>query len=870
MYHIPLATGLRYAGDSDATTIAWQSQSFGNIKIGCSNSPDTMSVCNSNAHPIFIAPPGTPSVTVGKLASDAASLPATVRMPEEAKVNMLQGSGQDATITIFYPDTNRAYVFYKYSWNNGAPTAQRHVDFSVTGTGHPNRVGDGDVGTIAAGVANWLGIMRGHEIAATGQDFNHRFKIAVARKDNQGTHILGRNFHLPANGTDGGIGSGDNLGPFNYGDIVALPTSVDIDSLGLSEPGKRFARAMQQYGVLIADGGPQGIRGDQYIDVAARDLISRDFDAIWDRMRRVEDFTTNAHFDEAVRTGKIGPGTPLGPNCAFDAAGGTGGTGGTTGGTSVVSMPSISPSGGTFTTTQTVTLSTATAGAEIRYTTNGSDPSSSSALYSSPFSLSSSATVKARAFKSGMTESSIASATFTKGGTSSGKPNIIVIMTDDQDVPSLSKMPLVRSLLQNQGTTLTNTFTNFALCCPSRATLITGQQATNHRVQWNDNLTGYNRLNENQTLPVWLKAVGYKTFMNGKYLNEYGDLVHANTYIPPGWDEWHAHPDPDSYKYYNYEVNHNGVVRRYGSATTDYQGDVITQGAVDFIDDQRSSSQPFFMWVNYLAPHVEKDAGGLARAAPRHASRFASEPLPMPPSFNEADVTDKPALVRLTSLSATEIDRIRDTYRSRLASLMAVDEGVEDIVNALQSTGKLSNTYIIYVSDNGNYNGEHRIAREKNSYYQPAIKVPLVIRGPGVPANATKSELVSNIDLAATIVDIADATPGITMDGRSLLPLLTGSPSWRTAMFVDGLGRNAPNGATQTQFDAVRTLRYLYVQHATGEKELYDYVADPHELDNKANASAYSLVQNDLTTKLNTLRTCTGASCWITSAIPTP
>ncbi|MFO1241675.1 MAG: hypothetical protein U1E36_00490 [Rickettsiales bacterium] len=320
IYHIPLACGLRYAGDNDATTRAWKANSFGNFKIGCTDSPvSTRDFCDENGHPIFIAPPGTPTEVVQKF-GPGNGLPVTLRIPADAKIHLDRGGGKDATASIFYPDTNQVHVLYGYSYEASGPSAERYLNYSGIGTGHPNSPGDPDVGTPASGVGNWLGILRGHEVHATGHDFNHRFKIAVVRKDNQGpAHILGRGFHLPANGTDGGITASENLGPFNYGDIVALPPNIDVDSLPLSEPGKRFARAMQQYGVILADGGPNGIRGDQSLELAARDLMQRDFRLIWDMMRRVEDFTSNEDFNEAVRNGKIGPGLPMGPNCAFNA-----------------------------------------------------------------------------------------------------------------------------------------------------------------------------------------------------------------------------------------------------------------------------------------------------------------------------------------------------------------------------------------------------------------------------------------------------------------------------------------------------------------------------------------------------------------------
>src|SRR5439155_6954337 len=221
-------------------------------------------------------------------------------------------------------------------------------------------------------------------------------------------------------------------------------------------------------------------------------------------------------------------------------------------------------------------------------------------------------------------------------------PNVVVIMTDDQDVASMRVIPNVQRLIAAQGVTFVNSFVNLSLCCPSRATFLTGQYAHNHGVLSNAlPAGGYQKLDHSHTLPVWLQRAGYATVHIGKYLNSYGLNMDQRT-IPPGWSEWYGALDPSTYNYLDFSLNENGKIVHYGRNPTTYQTDVYTQKALDIIKRRAPSSQPFFLWVAYLAPH--NIPGPVP--APRHAGRFKNEPLPTPPSFNEQDVSDKPAAIR--------------------------------------------------------------------------------------------------------------------------------------------------------------------------------------------------------------------------------
>ena len=315
------------------------------------------------------------------------------------------------------------------------------------------------------------------------------------------------------------------------------------------------------------------------------------------------------------------------------------------------------------------------------------------------------------------------------------RPNIVLLMTDDQTVESLKAMPIVDSKLANAGVTFDNSFASFPLCCPSRATMLTGQYPDNQGIRTNQQPSGgYAELvpTEGNTLPVWLQRSGYATAHIGKYLNGYG-TVSNDTHVPTGWSEWYGSlDDPDAftggtYTMYGYTLNENGAVVHYGSTPdvvdpATYQTDVYSAKAADFIRRRSPTKKPFYLSVAPLAPHGEANscncAGDDPRAAPRHQGRFASEPVPRPPSFDEADVSDKPADIRnLTPITGPQEAAIDARYRARLESLLAVDDMVGNLIGALKDKGELGNTVFIFTSDNGFFHGEHRVRNGKVRHY---------------------------------------------------------------------------------------------------------------------------------------------------------
>jgi N-acetylglucosamine-6-sulfatase len=450
----------------------------------------------------------------------------------------------------------------------------------------------------------------------------------------------------------------------------------------------------------------------------------------------------------------------------------------------------------------------------------------------------------------------------TAGSAPAPRPNVLVVMTDDQTVESLRVMENVRRLLAAQGTTFANSFVSFSLCCPSRATFLTGQYNHNNGVMSNGPPDGgYYALDSSNTLAVWLQRAGYYTAHIGKYLNHYGDRNPRE--IPAGWSEWRGSVDPSTYRFYGYTLNEGGTLRTFGSDARSYQSDVYTEKALDVIRRRAPEAQPFFLSLAYLAPHSggPREAGDPQMAtpvpAPRHRDRFASEALPTPPSFNEADVTDKPAGIRgRRVIPPRQVTQVREMYQQRLESLLAVDEGIARIVAELERLGELDNTLIVFTSDNGFFHGEHRVPNGKVLHYEPSSRVPLILRGPGVPRGRTLPQLVANVDVAPTIVDAANATPSRRLDGRSLLPLLRDpGRSWGRDLLLQ---RGGP--AAQV-FQALRTPRYKYVEYGNGDRELYDLASDPHELQSRHADAGLAALQAQLARRLAALRRCAGSTC---------
>jgi arylsulfatase A-like enzyme len=441
--------------------------------------------------------------------------------------------------------------------------------------------------------------------------------------------------------------------------------------------------------------------------------------------------------------------------------------------------------------------------------------------------------------------------------TPSPQPNILFVLTDDMRASDLPYMPETRSLLAGGGVKFTKAFVTRSLCCPSRATIQRGQYTHNHQILSNrPPLGGFDKFRsqglENSTIATWLDDAGYDTVLIGKYFNDYDNT----TYVPPGWDDWYGYLG-----YYvqsdTYRISENGQINTYDRSQI-HDTDLFADRAATFLENTAGGA-PFFMYLSTNAPHTP------AFAPQRHEGMFSDVPLPAPPSMNEADVSDKPAWMRNTpSLTSEELGKLRQRYRQRLRSLQSVDEMVGRLVGVLRETGELSNTYIVFTSDNGIHLGEHRINTKKWTAYEEAIRVPLLIRGPGVPRGMSRSQMALNNDLAPTFASWAGLTPPSFVDGRSLGPLLSASPpsSWRSAFLVEHWRDESGDAyaATIPDYTAVRTGRYLFTRYATGEIELYDLSNDPYEL-KSLHKTASTELKARLASRLDALESCAAQSC---------
>jgi arylsulfatase A-like enzyme len=499
----------------------------------------------------------------------------------------------------------------------------------------------------------------------------------------------------------------------------------------------------------------------------------------------------------------------------------------------------------------------------------------------------------------GVAKERVSGAESTEAGQDSKPPNIVVIPTDDlalEDVneDSLEDMPNLKALME-KGTTFENAFVTNSVCCPSRATILRGQYAHNHQVLHNvPPLGGAGRFRtlggDDSTVATWLQERGYRTAFFGKYLNGY----YGGDYVPPGWDEWYG----ISGNFLSNDLNENGYTIHY-DPDRHHLDDVLSDKASDYVERTAGadppffiSDRPFFMWIGTKAPHQP------ATPAPRHEDAYPDVPLPRPPSFDEKDVSDKPGWIRDNPpLSADQKRYMEELHRKRLQSMLAVDDMIGDLVGSLRESNELDETYIFFTSDNGFHLGQHRLGSGKWTAYDEDTRVPLVVRGPGVPEGEELEHLVLNNDLAPTFADLAGVDAPKFVDGRSLTPLLDGDPTreedWRQRFLVEAVAergaaprppyinesevaplvsgdplpkdwRSASTEASEEWgrpwLKALRTEDHLFVEYKPSEHELYDLKRDPYQLQNIYDSVPDDLVRR-LDSQLDSLRQCEAKGC---------
>jgi len=466
------------------------------------------------------------------------------------------------------------------------------------------------------------------------------------------------------------------------------------------------------------------------------------------------------------------------------------------------------------------------------------------------------------------------------------QPNIVFILADDMRADEFEHMPQTRRLLAEEGLAFEETFVAHSLCCPSRASILRGQYTHNHQVRTNGppEEGGFEKFRsmgfEDSNVATWLQNEGYRTALIGKYLNGY-PRTEEETYVPPGWDEWYGRLRGEPY--YDYQMNENGRAVSYGGGEQDYYTDVLAEKAKDYVRRVAGGSRPFFLYLAPATPH------GPFVPAPRHEDAYADVEAPRPPSFDEPDVSDKPEWVRDLSWlgpveepadaeeeltgseeepagteedSARAEEKIDNAYRNRLRLLLSLDEMVAGLVEELRAAGELENTYVFFTSDNGYHLGEHRIGLGKRTVYEEAVRVPLAVRAPGVPAGRAVEQMALNVDFAPTIAELAGVSAPSFVDGRSLVPLLGATPpaTWRSDFLIEHWNGGGGGPWQVPTYAAVRTGTYKYVEYDNGERELYDLSSDPYELESQHDSVDPALVR-ELQSRLEALKECAGQSC---------
>jgi arylsulfatase A-like enzyme len=501
------------------------------------------------------------------------------------------------------------------------------------------------------------------------------------------------------------------------------------------------------------------------------------------------------------------------------------------------------------------------------------------------------------------------SAAGTTGAAAQTRPNIVVIMVDDMRDDDLRFMPATRRLVAGAGARFVNSFSPNPLCCPARASAISGLYTHNHRVfDISRPYGGFVAFDDRSTLPTWLRAAGYATIHIGKYLNGYGRMPRPGTtsgrstrYVPPGWTDWRASLDgglparhPQHGGTYNFM---DTTLSRDGRGFVNYQGryqSTVYGGLTESVIRSRArSDRPFFLYVAYTAPHAgaprepDDPRPTLLPTGVRNAWSTTARPKSVRGRFDgvvkaapgadwvDPDPSDKPPHLRLGPLSRAERAALREVTRQRAEALRVVDRQVQRTIDALRASGELGRTVVLFTSDNGYFLGEQGVRQGQILPHEPSLRVPLLIRGPGIPAGVVRTDPFTTLDIAPTLAEAAGAVPARPLDGLSMLgvaqggdrgwdrPILTESRPKGPLRNTDEAGGPLEEGeAADVRFAiGVRTPRYLYVDNASGWEELYDVVADPEQYHNLVTDPAHGEALARLRELLSVLRACDGAAC---------
>ena len=490
------------------------------------------------------------------------------------------------------------------------------------------------------------------------------------------------------------------------------------------------------------------------------------------------------------------------------------------------------------------------------------------------------------------------------------RPNVLMIMVDDMRTDELKWMPNVQKLIGDQGVTFNNGFASLPLCCPARASVMTGLYPHNHQVWSEKPPWGFSALRDGDTLPLWLQRAGYYTTYMGKYLNGYGrdpepgrDSGTSTQYCPPGWDLWRGSidgglplSDPNdggTYRYFDTTLNDN--CNGYINFKDVYQTDAYRDLARKQLQTDADQDKPWFNYISFTAPHhgsprePDDPARLVTPARPERVHGIFDDLITKAPGADwlDPDRSDKPSRIRKPPPGPGMKEQMLTVTRQRAEAIYLVDRSVKQIMGKLEQTGQLDNTLVVFTSDNGYFLGEQGERQGKILPYEPSLRVPVVMRGPGVPQGEVRTDPFLSIDYAPTFAQLGDATHG-ELDGQSLLDVArlgdeSANAMWHRTVLTEttplnsvreALDRRDPVGAHTTQTlqgktTGVRTGRYLYTEwlvepgnrHPGATVELYDVLEDPNQYDNLADDPTYADVVARLHDVLAKARVCRGAQC---------
>lgn len=496
-----------------------------------------------------------------------------------------------------------------------------------------------------------------------------------------------------------------------------------------------------------------------------------------------------------------------------------------------------------------------------------------------------------------------------------GPPNVLFIMVDDMRDDDLRYLPHVRTLIRDRGVRFRNSFSPYPLCCPARASVLSGRYTHNHRVFTVYEDYGFHAFDDRATMATMLREAGYATVYLGKYLNRYGidpppraDRGNSLHYVPPGWEMWRASLDggfaPGSpykgttYDYDDTTLSFNGV--GFEALEGRYQTEAYGDIARNIVRRRAASDQPFLLYLSFTAPHSgwphEPDDPPPTRlsngeiylwrtpARPAWVRGTLDEVVQDAPgaSWNDPDITDKPAYLRnLPALRPADRAPLREVARQRAEALTVVDREVGELMSTLAATGELDQTLVVFTSDNGYFLGEQRMRLGKVFPHQPSLRVPLVMRGPGIPAGSTRLDPFTSVDFLPTIAAATGTTPSWKVDGISLWNVARrGDTGWTRGILTETNEVGHPPRNTNEAGEplsaggrrdirfliGLRTHRYLYVDVAHQRNELYDLRRDPRQYRNLIDVHRYRATRRLLEEALSAVRACRARSC----SVPLP